>query len=88
MTVIPFELARIEDEGLRDQAITLWLSQLSEQERQELSDTIFNIVVGFVPFVEAVGDACRGIVESIVKWVEANPDLMAYLETLETESKL
>lgn len=88
MTAIPFELTRIEDEQPRNQAIELWLAGLSEQERQELSDTVYSLVMGFVPFVEAIGETCRQIVDAFGNWVESNPEVKAYLETLTEPEKL
>lgn len=87
MTAIPFELARIEDEQLRNRAIEIWLAGLSEQECQELSDTVYNLVMGFVPFIEAVGETCRQIVDAFGNWIEDNPEIKAYLAELDKAKK-
>lgn len=75
-----YDILRIENEQLRHQALILWMVQLTDEERQELNESIQEIVEGFQPFIEAIGETCRQIVSAISEWVEDNPELMAYLE--------
>jgi hypothetical protein len=88
MTTIPFELARIEDEELRNQAVELWIAGLSEQERQEVEANLRRLLVNTEFVLTSLAEHLRPVVEVIGEWLVCNPEVKAYLETLGTEPKL
>lgn len=82
MITILFELAKIEDEQLRNQAVELWLDSLSEEERQELEDDFRRLLVATDYVLTSLAENLRPIAEVIGEWVQDNPEVRAYLEAM------
>lgn len=78
MSNIPCELLEIKDEEARRKAVILWMSGLTDEQRQELSGDLQELFTRFQHALEPVRVAVRQIVEA-VQWLDDNPHIKAYL---------
>lgn len=84
---IPYGIFGIKDEYARNIALITWMSQLTEQERQRLSQDTQRFIESLQPFIDMFTNVCQQIVVTLAEWIEKNPELMAYLENVKDANR-